>query len=183
MPSHYEILGVDTSASLEEIKKAYRLKALSCHPDLNPEAGKAAQLQFQALAEAYEVLKDERQRAAYDAARRATDNFRNQQAATSNTSDVDDFFAKWMRQQGLHQSARDEFDRAHRESYRVFRQQAWQQEKEEAILNKVRAAHQRQRTEAARAERQARAMARHWQTHAGFTWQDITLASLFFVGI
>ncbi|KAJ8680902.1 hypothetical protein QAD02_016689 [Eretmocerus hayati] len=61
----YKIIGVTTTASENEIKKAYRKKALSCHPDKNPDNPKATKL-FLQLSKALEVLTDKPARAAYD---------------------------------------------------------------------------------------------------------------------
>ncbi|XP_059621234.1 dnaJ homolog subfamily C member 17 [Phlebotomus argentipes] len=61
----YGLLCVDTTASATEIRKAYRKKALDCHPDKNPDNPKAAEL-FHELAKALEILSDESARAAYD---------------------------------------------------------------------------------------------------------------------
>ena len=62
---YYEILGLARRASTDEIKKAYRGLAKRHHPDRNPgDAG--AEQQFKVISEAYEVLKDEDKRAAYD---------------------------------------------------------------------------------------------------------------------
>jgi molecular chaperone DnaJ len=60
---YYEVLGVSKSAAAEEIKKSFRNKARSLHPD-NKESGDEAA--FKELAEAYEVLSDANKRAAYD---------------------------------------------------------------------------------------------------------------------
>jgi len=61
----YDLLGVGRDASPEDIKKAYRKLAMQYHPDRN--AGDAgAEQKFKALSEAYDVLKDEQKRAAYD---------------------------------------------------------------------------------------------------------------------
>ncbi len=62
---YYEILGVDRSASEEEIKKAYRRLALQHHPDRNP-GNKEAEEKFKEATEAYEVLKDPDKRGKYD---------------------------------------------------------------------------------------------------------------------
>lgn len=61
----YEILGIDKSATAEQIKKAYRKKAIEYHPDKNP-GDKAAEENFKLAAEAYEVLSDPDKKARYD---------------------------------------------------------------------------------------------------------------------
>ena len=62
---YYEVLGVDKSASADDIKKAYRKKALQYHPDRNP-GDAAAEEKFKEAGEAYEVLSDEEKRSRYD---------------------------------------------------------------------------------------------------------------------
>jgi len=61
----YEILGITKSATPEEIKKAYRKKAIEFHPDKN-QGDKAAEENFKTCAEAYEVLSDSNKKAKYD---------------------------------------------------------------------------------------------------------------------
>jgi len=61
----YELLGVQRGASGDDIKKAFRKLAMQCHPDRNP-GDKAAEQKFKDINEAYDVLKDEQKRAAYD---------------------------------------------------------------------------------------------------------------------
>lgn len=61
----YKLLGVDRDADGDEIKKAYRKLAMKYHPDRNPDDSEAER-KFKEVNEAYEVLKDEEKRAAYD---------------------------------------------------------------------------------------------------------------------
>lgn len=61
----YKILGVEKSATAQEIKKAYRKLALKYHPDHNP-GDKAAEEKFKKVSEAYEVLSNDEKRAKYD---------------------------------------------------------------------------------------------------------------------
>ena len=62
---YYEVLGVEKSASADEIKKAYRKKAMQFHPDRNP-GDKTAEEKFKEVGEAYEVLSDADKKARYD---------------------------------------------------------------------------------------------------------------------
>lgn len=65
---YYARLGVQPSASSEEIRAAYREEAQETHPDHNPDDPRAAE-RFQAVKEAYQVLHDPERREAYDRAR------------------------------------------------------------------------------------------------------------------
>lgn len=65
MTDYYDILGVDRSASSDEIKKAYRKLAMQNHPDKNP-GDKEAESRFKEAAEAYEVLSNPEKRQRYD---------------------------------------------------------------------------------------------------------------------
>jgi molecular chaperone DnaJ len=62
---YYATLGVAREAGAEDLKKAYRKLAMQLHPDRNP-GDKQAEAKFKELNEAYDVLKDEQKRAAYD---------------------------------------------------------------------------------------------------------------------
>ena len=62
---YYEVLEVPKTATQEEIKKAYRKKAIQYHPDKNPD-DKAAEEKFKEAAEAYEILGNEEKRKRYD---------------------------------------------------------------------------------------------------------------------
>jgi molecular chaperone DnaJ len=62
---YYEVLEISKSASVEEIKKAYRKMAIKYHPDKNP-GDKEAEEKFKEAAEAYEVLSDDNKKARYD---------------------------------------------------------------------------------------------------------------------
>jgi molecular chaperone DnaJ len=62
---YYEILGVAKTASGDDLKKSYRKLAMEFHPDRNP-GNKEAEHKFKVLSEAYDILRDEQKRAAYD---------------------------------------------------------------------------------------------------------------------
>ena len=62
---YYDLLGISKNAGTEEIKKAFRQQAMKYHPDRNP-GNKEAEARFKEINEAYEVLKDDQKRAAYD---------------------------------------------------------------------------------------------------------------------
>ncbi len=68
MKDHYAALGLDSAATLTEVKKAFRQQAALHHPDRNSTADAPAR--FRAVQEAYEVLSDAAKRQAYDDNRR-----------------------------------------------------------------------------------------------------------------
>lgn len=87
---YYKILGVDKSASAEEIKKAYRKLAVKYHPDKNPN-DKTAEEKFKEINEANEVLGDPEKRKKYD---ELGENWKHyQQAHGGRTEDFD--WSKW----------------------------------------------------------------------------------------
>ena len=67
MSNYYQLLGLKTNATQNEIKKAYRILSTKFHPDKNPNDKKAyLENMFKSVSEAYEVLSDENKRAEYD---------------------------------------------------------------------------------------------------------------------
>lgn len=64
MDNYYKILGLNSSASADEIRRAYRVLARRYHPDLNASAGAGAR--FKKISEAHNVLRDPKKRRAYD---------------------------------------------------------------------------------------------------------------------
>ncbi|QHB33761.1 curved DNA-binding protein [Yersinia canariae] len=109
---YYAVMGVEPTASLKEIKTAYRRLARKYHPDVSSEAD--AESKFKEVAEAYEVLKDAEKRAEYDELRlhRNDPQFGRQQAAYNSGSqqwhsstdggahDFSDFFESFFGQRG-----------------------------------------------------------------------------------
>lgn len=63
--TYYEILGINPSASPQEIKQAFRRLSFSCHPDINPDDPHAAE-RFRNIQHSYEVLSDDMLRQSYD---------------------------------------------------------------------------------------------------------------------
>ena len=66
VPDHYQLLGVHPSATMEQIKAAFRRQALKLHPDKNPEDDLEAAELFKQCNDAYTVLSDIKQRTSYD---------------------------------------------------------------------------------------------------------------------
>ena len=66
MGNHYEVLGVNESASADDIKKAYRKMSLQYHPDRNSNSAEST-TKFQSISAAYDIIGDEVKRRQYDA--------------------------------------------------------------------------------------------------------------------
>ena len=64
MPDYYGTLGLKPNARIEDIRKAFHLRAKKYHPDVNPDPGASAN--FMRVIEAYKVLKDPDKRKKYD---------------------------------------------------------------------------------------------------------------------
>jgi DnaJ family protein B protein 4 len=64
--NYYQILGVPQTASIQQIKRAYKKQAMRWHPDKHQKDKERATSKFQEIAEAYEVLSDNEKRKVYD---------------------------------------------------------------------------------------------------------------------
>eukprot|EP00592_Proboscia_alata_P006453 CAMPEP_0194356262 /NCGR_PEP_ID=MMETSP0174-20130528/3969_1 /TAXON_ID=216777 /ORGANISM="Proboscia alata, Strain PI-D3" /LENGTH=465 /DNA_ID=CAMNT_0039125797 /DNA_START=224 /DNA_END=1621 /DNA_ORIENTATION=- len=95
--NYYKILGVSRTATLKEIKKAYREGALKWHPDKNTDNTEEAETMFQDISEAYEVLSNEENRAKYD---RGEDVFDNQGGGGGQHMNPHQFFRQNFQQGG-----------------------------------------------------------------------------------
>lgn len=91
---YYKILGVDKSATQQEIKKAYRKLAAKYHPDKNPD-DPSSEEKFKEVGEAYEVLKDPEKRKLYD---QAGADWKRYRQADNNTGDFD--WSQYARERG-----------------------------------------------------------------------------------
>ncbi|WP_158826708.1 J domain-containing protein [Mucilaginibacter lacusdianchii] len=98
MKNHYEVLGIDTLASAEDIKKAYRKLSLKFHPDKNPNDEYFAAM-FRQVNEAYSVLSDVEKRRSYDAARQRSEEAQSLAEALKNKERELHFREQQLRQQ------------------------------------------------------------------------------------
>jgi molecular chaperone DnaJ len=87
---YYEVLGVDRSASKEDLKKAYRKLAMQYHPDRNPD-DKESEEKFKEAAEAYEVLSNDEKKQVYD--RYGHNGLRGSGASSQGFNDINDIFS------------------------------------------------------------------------------------------
>ncbi len=87
---YYEVLGVDKSATKDDLKKAYRKLAMQYHPDRNPD-DKEAEEKFKEAAEAYEVLSNDDKKARYD--RFGHEGVRGNGYGSQGFSDINDIFS------------------------------------------------------------------------------------------
>ena len=101
---YYNILGVDKSATDEELKKAYRKLSLKYHPDRNP-GNKEAEEKFKEVVEAYDILSDKEKRQQYDMFGTIDGNFN-----SSAASNMDEIIRKFMRHHAGFGFFNDDFD-------------------------------------------------------------------------
>ena len=107
---YYQVLGLTKAATQDDIKRVYRKLARKYHPDISKEAN--AEEQFKEVGEAYEVLKDQEKRAAYDQLGedlKAQRDFRpppNGAAGTGQSAEFDDFLANLFGQRGRSSTGR-----------------------------------------------------------------------------
>ncbi len=101
---YYQILGVDRSASADDVRKAYRKLAMQYHPDRNP-GNKQAEEKFKEINEAYQVLSDPQKRARYDQVGSAYSNWQ-QRGGSPNDFDWSQWFSQ---QQGAGGGTRVEY--------------------------------------------------------------------------
>ncbi|MFV9875644.1 MAG: molecular chaperone DnaJ [Rickettsiales endosymbiont of Dermacentor nuttalli] len=90
---YYTILGVSRDASTDKIKQSYRELAKKYHPDLNP-GNKEAERKFKEVNEAYDVLKDEQKKAAYD--RYGHNTFKQGAGGAAGFEDISDIFSDFF---------------------------------------------------------------------------------------
>lgn len=181
--NYYDLLDISPSATLDQIKVAYRAKALLLHPDKNADNPESAE-QFKSITEAYEVLRNPRKRTAYDlmadgvGTGASTFGYKAPSAWSPEGGDAhfDAWLRRWMRDNGLGPEGQEELRRQRRwaEKTAAWASQtaAWEEEKRESRRQRERDFRMRQKMADRRAARQAAILRNFWQTHHGVTWQD-----------
>jgi DnaJ-class molecular chaperone len=99
MTDLYKLLGVSTTASVDEIKQAYRKLARTHHPDVNPDP--KSQERFKEINQAYEILGDEQKRSEYDQNRSFPGGQRGQFHQTHHTGNFNDIFEQMFSNMGF----------------------------------------------------------------------------------
>ncbi|NXS40386.1 DNJB8 protein, partial [Balaeniceps rex] len=89
MVDYYKVLGLQKSASQDDVKKSYHKLALKWHPDKNPSNKEEAEKKFKAVAEAYEVLSDPQKRSLYDRSVKESRSHRGRSATEGHNSSFD----------------------------------------------------------------------------------------------
>lgn len=103
----YEVLGIEKSSNLDQIKKAYKKLAMKWHPDKNPDNMQAAKQKFREISEAYEVLSDPEKRKNYDAY--GFDGPKFSSASSFNFSDADSLFERFFKNTGFDSREDEDF--------------------------------------------------------------------------
>jgi molecular chaperone DnaJ len=96
MQSFYEVLGVEKTATQDDIKKAYRKLAMKYHPDRNPD-DKAAEEKFKEIQKAYETLSDPQKKSFYD----STGSTNTSHAGFHGADDLDSMMRDFMHRRGF----------------------------------------------------------------------------------
>ncbi|NXK29300.1 DNJB8 protein, partial [Arenaria interpres] len=93
MVDYYKVLGLQRSASQDDVKKSYHKLALKWHPDKNPSNKEEAEKKFKAVAEAYEILSDPEKRLHYDMSVKETRSDRGRRATGGHNNSFDSPYA------------------------------------------------------------------------------------------
>lgn len=127
MKDYYEILGVQKTATGDEIKKAYRNLAFKYHPDRNA-GNKEAEERFKQITEAYDVLGDEKKRNEYDRYgfqsntysdyNSSYQNSYNSNAYQSNAYESEDAFWDWFNNESARQNYQKQYYQSSYSNYR-----------------------------------------------------------------
>lgn len=161
----YEILGIAATASAQDVKAAYRVRAKATHPDLAGPAG--SDVEFKRVAAAYELLKDHRSRAEHDRQAGSADAGAWAEAWVWKTARAREESAA-SRERRQQQSARDAADA---EAW-------WAAEKAEAARMRVVFQQRAERARAAEATRKGAVLSRFWHTRTGLLYTDAAVLAV-----